>query len=520
MPEAILQQKIFPYDGAFDATKHPLLISPKDVVDSQNIVYTTYSTKKKRPGVTTAFPTKFPTNRHILSGIDFWRLGKQRIVFYDGKNIISYDTAQDRYDIISSTFTVPIDTVVHFTAFQGFLITTFEDGVTTPKGWTGSGAMFNLDPTLPASPFCRIWLNKIWVPDPTIPGRVLYSQTGSIQFTGGDSGALDLDVNDGDPDGITAIFPPFFDALYITKRLSIYRVKPVILGGGALIFSYSKISDGIGCISHAAVAAGPGNLFFPSDEGVHYFVSTDKISEIETDDFSLQIQPLWIKETNFKRSRFMQGVYDLELKSYLITCPSESSLFPNDVWGYSIAAKKWYRWRGYNHTSIFRYIDSKSKRLRTLVGSKEGNIGFIDSSSTLDYDKPIDINLQSGIICPSGSPDDRFAFCSMTPIFAPQLSGTFKITYKIDGKFIETLTFQMEASLASGKLGEDFALGINALGGMPQVVCDNRRIKGYGMMHEFFIEHDGVGDGDDGFELLGILLDVDRTTKATGRTAA
>jgi len=41
MPEALLQQKIYPYDGAYDATKHPLLISPKDVVDSQNIIYTT-----------------------------------------------------------------------------------------------------------------------------------------------------------------------------------------------------------------------------------------------------------------------------------------------------------------------------------------------------------------------------------------------------------------------------------------------------------------------------------------------
>lgn len=520
MPETILQQKIFPYDGAFDATKHPLLIAPKDVVDSQNIVYTTYSTKKKRPGVTEAFPTQFPTNRRILRQFDFWRLGKQRVVFYDGKNIIAYDVAQNRYDIISNNFPVPVDTMVHFVAFQGLLIVTFEDGITTPKAWTGTGAMFDLDPTLPASPFAQIWLNKIWVPDPTIPGRLLYSQTGSIQFTGGDSGNLDLDVNDGDPDGITAIFPPFFESLYSTKRLSTYKIKPVILGDGSLIFSFVKISDGVGCISHAAVAAAPGNLFFPSDEGVHYFVSTDKLSEIETEDFSLQIQPLWIGQTNFKRSRFMQGIYDRELKSYILLYPSESALFPNDAWGYSIAAKKWYRWREYNHTSICRYVDSKSKRLRTLVGAKTGKIGFIDSSSRLDYDQPIDIDLQSGIVCPGGTPDDRFAFCSMTPIFVPQVSGNFKITYKIDGKFIETLTFEMNTVLGGADLGEEFTLGVSTLGGIPQVVCDNRRIKGYGMMYEFFIEHDGVGDGNDGFELLGILLDVDRTTKATGRTAA
>ncbi len=520
MPETILQQKIFPYDGAFDATKHPLLISPKDVVDSNNIVYTTYSTKKKRPGTTQAFKTRYSGNRKILSGIDFWRLGTQRIVFYDGRQIIAYNVAQDRYDDIGIGFDIPIDSVVHFVAFQGLLIVTFEDGVTTPKAWTGTGAMYDLDSSLPASPFCRVWLNKLWMPDPTVPGRLLHSQTGFTVFTGGDSGSLDLDVNDGDPDGLTAIFPPFFGSLYVTKRFSTYRIQQVQFFDGSIEFSLFKISDGIGCISHAAVAAAPGNIFFPSDEGIHYFVSTDKLSEIETEDFSLQIQPLWTEETNFKRSRYMHGIYDRKLKSYILLYPSESNLFPNDAWGYSVAAKKWYRWKDYNHTCLFHYVDSTSKKLKTLVGSRNGDIGFIDSTSTDDYGTPINLSFQSGIICPGGMPDDKYAFNAMSPIFVPQLAGKFKITYKIDGKFIETLEFEQDSQLTGGELGEEFVLGVTPLGGIPQVVCDNRRIKGYGMMYEFFVEHEGVIGGNDGFEFLGLLLDVDKTTKVTGRTVA
>lgn len=518
MPETILQQKIFPYDGAFDASRHPLLISPKDVVDSDNLVYTTYSTKKKRPGISEALDVRIPGNRRILSGIDFWRLGQQWVVIYNGKDIIAYSTATNTFEVISQEFQVPIDEVVHFTTFQGLLIVTFEDGVTPPKAWIGSGQLTDLHATAPIAPFARVWLNKLWMPDPTVPGRLLHSSTGTVSFTGGDAGALDLDPNDGDPDGISAIFPPFFKSLYVTKRFSTYQIS-VLNFGTQIVFSPKKISDGVGCISHGAVAAGPGNIFFPSDEGVHYFVATDKVSEIDSEDFSIPIQPLWEEETNFKRARYMRGVYDKTLKSYLLVFASESTLYSNDAWGYSLVAKKWYRWKNYNQTCLFRYVDKTSKKLRTMVGSKNGNLGYIDSKVTTDYGKPYDVSLQSGIICPGGSPNDEFNFATFAPIFKPQLSGKFTITYKINGEFIETLEFDHEALFEGNELGEEFKLGVSPLGGIPQLVCDQRTMKGVGMMYEFIIECKGVGDNNDGFELLGLLVGVDRAgTQITGRT--
>lgn len=521
MPDEIFQQKIFPYDGAFDATKHPLLISPKDVVDSQNIVYTTYSTKKLRPGISHALDKRYPSKRKILRGIDFWRLGQQFVVFYNGKEIIAYDVSARTYEVISNNFDVPVDAVVHFLAFQGLLIVTFEGNTTPPKGWLGAGPLVDLSPTasLYNAPFCRVWLNKLWMPDPSVPGRLLHSNTGTVDFTGGDAGNIDLDPNDEDPDGLTAIFPPFFSSLYVTKRFSTYQIKPLYFGT-TLVFSESKISDGVGCVSHGGVAAGPGNIFFPSDEGVHYFVSSDKVSEIDSEDFSIQIQPLWNEQTNFKRARYMQGVYDRTLKSYILVYPSDSSLYPNDAWGYSVVAKKWYRWRDYNQTSVFRFVNPKTKKLQTMVGSKKGDLGVIDASVDTDYGVPFNCSLQSGIICPGGVPNDDFAFNCIAPIFVPKFSGSFTISLKINGTFIQTLIFDQEASIEGGNLGEDFVLGVSTLGSIPQMVCDVRSIKGYGMMYEFLIEYTGVADGMGGFELLGIITDVDKTSKVTGRTGA
>ncbi len=155
-----------------------------------------------------------------------------------------------------------------------------------------------------------------------------------------------------------------------------------------------------------------------------------------------------------------------------------------------------------------------------MVGSREGDLGFIDTQSRTDYGKKIHVFLQSGIICPGGSPNDNFLFNSFAPILVPQTSGSFTIGYKIDGKLIETLEFSQVANLGGNELGEEFTLGVSPLGGIPQVACDSRRIKGYGMMYEFFIDHGGTDDTGDGFELLGILIDVDKTQKTTGRTVA
>jgi hypothetical protein len=519
MPGSVLQQKIYPYDGQFDAAKHPLLISPTDVVDANNIIYTTYSTKQKRPGLTELFDPKLFGNKRILGQFDFHRLNKQWVIVWNGTSIYALDPFNNTIDNISQGIPLPIDETVTFLAWQGLLIICFGDGLTAPKRWTGQGLIEDLDPTAPNGQFARIWLNKIWMPDPTVPGRLLHSQTGSIQFTGGDSGALDLDPNDDDPDGLTAIFPPFFGSLYVTKRFSVYKVS-VFGSPGSFQFGVNKISDGLGCISHNAVAAAPGNIFFPSDEGIHYFVSTDKFSEIDSDDFSKEIQPLWVEETNYRRSKYMHGIYDRRLKSYLLLFPSFSSNYANDCWGYSLQAKKWYRWRLYNQSAICRYIDRTTKKTFTLVGGSDGRVGFIDQKNNTDYGVPINVYIQSGIIAPGGAPDQQFGFEAINPIFTPQSTGKFRILYKIDGCFIEAMEFNMTDTSKGDKLGVDFVLGKSILGGLPKVLSDKRNTVGNGMLYEFLIQHEGDLSGEDSFELLGLLLDVTKMSKVTGRTVA
>lgn len=527
MPEAILQQKIYPYDGQQDSTRHPLLISPTDVVDSDNIIYTTYSTKKKRPGISPAFTNRPAGNEPVLGGVDYWRLGVQKIVYFQNGRIYAANLL-GQVDDITGANVLPSEATVTFVTFQGFLGIFFSDGITSPKAWTGSGTIFDLIADVPASgmpkaPFGRIWLNKLWIPDPGNPGRLLHSVTGDpTDFLNADAGAVDLDVSDGDPDGITAIFPPFFGSLYVAKRYSIYKITPITFNGTAFFYTQSKIVDGVGCNSHNAAVAIEGNIFFTSDRGVHIFQSTDKVAGIESNFLSNVIQPSWIDDVNFSRAKYIQATYDIELNSYLLVFPPSGRNLPSDAWGYSILAGKWYRWRDYNQTAIFKYLDFTEKRPKTMVCSDVGDFGFIDKNVKKDYGKDYSLYIQSGIIAPDGSPDDRFSFQAIAPIFVPQVTGKFTVSYKINSRTIDTLEFSMQSNEDGDLLGVDFITGQSVLGGLPQVKIDKRIIRGYGMLYSLLIEctPSPNSDEDEDFELLGVLIDVDRVQKTIGEVSA
>ncbi len=520
MAESYLQQRIYPYDGGQDSTKNPILIKPEDVVYSDNIVYTTYSTKKKKPGTSYLYDDIQTVQRRILGMYDFWRLGQQRHIVWDGQRLKAIHTLNETIDDITSDFELPTDEAITFAPFQGVLIMFFQNSNTVPKYWTQTGPIHNLSASAPLAPFGRVWLNRLICPDPSVPGRLLFSKTNDpTDFVGGDAFALDLDVNDGDPDGITAIFPPFFGNLYVTKRLSTYKVSPVQFDT-SVVFTYSKISDGVGCISHNAVVATEKNIFFPSDWGWHQFESSDKISEIDTSLLSTDIQPIWRDGVNFKRAKYMQATYDRELNSILCSFPADSFNYPTDVWGFSLITKKWYRWSNYNHTAMCRYVDSSNKRLVTAVGSSTGQLGFIDSKVRKDYDKPISIYFKSGIVAPSGQPDEEYEFKYITPVYVPQSGGSFTITMKIDGETTNKETFNMQDTSLGDELGEDFVMGESVLGGMPTVALDKVRIGGNGMFYQLIISHqDDTDDGVD-FEMLGVIIDLEPINKGTGKRVA
>lgn len=517
MPERLLQQRIFPFDGSLDSTKHPLLISAKDIVDVDNIIYTTYSTKKKRPGTDYLFERKIIGNRKILQGVDYWRLGTQYIILWNGRFIYAVDPVTGIENNITGPSVLPTDEAVTFLIFQGLLIIFFHDGVTPIKYWNGSGAIQNLTATGTPGRFGRVFLNSLWIPDEASPGTLLKSKTGDpTDFTTGDSTSFHLDVNDSLPE-LTAIFPPYSESLYITKRYDIYKITPYY-SAGTLYYSQTHIiSNDIGCISHNSAISVENYIMFPSDRGFHLLSTSDNVSGIETEFISSPIQPTWFEQTNFSRAKYMNAIYSPEFNSYILLYPESSRLFCNSAWGFSLSAKKWYRWSDFNHSCIFRYLDNSNKKFTTLCGSNNSELGVLSSDYKTDYGQPFDIYIRTGLIAPSGYPNDRFMFEMLTVLFVPQESGTFSVTYKIDSRIIETLEFSMVSEEEGETLGVDWVLAQSYLGGVPMLLMDTRTLVGQGCFYELIIQHTPTKNTEEDFEILGFLVDVDTVTKVTGR---
>ena len=552
MVDKLQQQKLYPYAGSEDLTKNPLLISPTDIIESDNIIYTTYSTKKKRPGLSQAFAKLAKMGRRVLGIKDFWRLGVQRVVVWDGQYLWSINPITSDLTNITGDNKLPIDQTVSFEAFYGFLIIFFGGGQTPIKSWNQTGTIVDLisTPTIQVphpetyyvAPFGRLFLNRLVIPDPIYKGRMLLSATNDPQdFEGADATAVDCGINDGDPVGPAAIFPEYYGNLYIGKWLSIWQISPITLDDGSIFFKPVKITGGVGCISHNGVAAVENDIFFPSHRGVHSLISTRKFAQFETDFKSLKIQNLWTKNVNFKRSQYIQSIYDIASNAVLWIYPSSSYNYPTEVLGYSMVSEsvlkvstaameaaevnkatiKWFRWQSYNQTAIASYVDPNTKTLTTLVGDGAGNLSIIDPEAKTDLGKPINIFLQSGIICASGAPDDTFEFDFIMPIFVPQTSGTFRIMMKVDGKVTNDLTFSMKDDSISALLGSTFVMGQSYLGGTPIVKFDKRRIGGNGMTYQLFITHEQAENEDPcDFELLGVMMDIDMISKTTGTKVA
>jgi hypothetical protein len=505
---ANFQTQLLPYDGEQNSTRNPLLLDPKDVVLAENVIYTDDSTKRLRPGLKKAFESKPWGNTKIISQIQYHTFDKGwRLVCYDGLKIFSLDENLN-YDVLQSSIDIPLNTNVVFEVFFGVLCIFFGDKITYPLKWTMTGAMTQLHSTAPVCTLGRVFQNRLWVDDVSVPGRVLYTGVNSLDFSSG--GEVDCDPFDGDPDGIRAIHPPLFGSFYVSKRLSTYKIA--FQFDGTDIFYYSvKLSNSIGCVSHSASVASEGAIFFPSDKGIHVLDQSDKISGIETQFLSDPIRKNYINTVNFERSEYMRGFWDTELNSYVLLFPSVGSEYSNEAFGFSAKAGKWYYWPLFNHTSACTFIDSNdSKKRKTLLATNNGNFGFFDFTINSDYGVRNRFRIVSSILLPTGNVKGYQVLEYITLVCQNIIDGKIKLTSLIDGRFSEEIFFDMTDKVPA-KISESFKIGSSAIGGITPYMHNTQKAKGSGRSFQFVLDWEPDQSLDETAvpEILGVILDFE-----------
>lgn len=417
-------------------------------------------------------------------------------------------------DVTSATISSPLYTTginnASFLVMNEKLFITFEGIGNFPKVFDPATSLTTIRGALGACPNARIiceksHLGRAWINDKTENERLHYSSTYDFdEWNGyGNSGVLNVGYGDGDPDGISAIFPPFKGTLFITKRNNIYRVD----GQYAEEFLVSAISSsaGVGGVGHAAVAAVDlDDVLYMSYKGIHSLATTSAYGDFNSSFLSEKIQTAFSNWTS-GRLKYASSTYIPTLNSVFWSIASSNFDDNNQdsLWVFNTKFKEWHRWPNIQAKSMTSY-DLSGKQI-LLIGRYDGRIDKTQTGDFVDHTtSAIQYTIKSGTIYVDGNPNTVKAFKKIGFIFRPKGDYTFTATIKIDNFQTQSLAFSQVSGGA--RLGEDFILGESFLATANVLAPHTLPIDGYGRGLTVKVDNSGSNQQ---VEIYGILIEYE-----------
>lgn len=511
--------KIFPADGGLQSAINPALINHQNLVQCDNVVFTNDATRKNRPGLRNFEQSGITETESFRYLFDFWRQSAAGAQAHSVIAVVNGKAFEDGggdgiFTDVTGGVSLNASDVMTSDVFASLLLVARTTGAPVRKA--NAGNFVALGGTPPEGSLVRVHRNFAWLAGvPNLPHRLYRSAVNDPEtWTGAGTESIDIDAGDGDPEGITAIFPSFYGDLFVAKRRSIYRLSVASLA--PVTFRIDQVVRGVGCVSHNSVIALQNDIIFVSERGVHSLAKTQKLGDVETGFLSEPIHDIFTDDFDYSRASQVQSVYSPELNSYLMSFPSRASADNDTVIGYNIVTGQWYRWPDFSSSAMAQFVDSDSKT-KIMVGQSDGSLGLLDEGRNVDYSTTaIHSIFKTGILYPfideNGRPDPSktVAFKRLVVIYRPQQTSTFTVKASISGgvgsTLSETLTF--DQSGGSGTPLGEFIVGRSTLGTSGQVRIDSQPLNGAGRGIQLtFSRAPTSGNITRGMEILGYIVE-------------
>jgi hypothetical protein len=503
--------QLMPWLGGRNTTLDPAIVPNNQLAVADNTLFSTDLARRKRAGFQYLDTTSIGVDVNIQAGIDYWAnvggtKSQREVVVTSEPAIYSYTSSGTRTAMTmkgGSNALIAGFTFACFEVMNEDLILAFSNA-TTPKKWDNQAGTEweDLGGTPPNFAFCRSHINRLFAAGVAAnPDRLYYSSTDNHEEWGGagDSGAIDIFPGDGDPEGITAIFPTIKGAVFVAKRNRLYRVNTV---GDPTEWTVDEVSRGIGCVGHNAVAAvGTDDVLFVSDRGVHSLAATDSYGDFESAYLSKDIQKdfaAW----NKGRYKSMWMIYIPELNSMAISVSGSGSSLNNEIHLFNVEDKQWYRFTGPVSQALWRA--KLSNRDILMIGNDQGRISQLTRNEFNDNSAAIPFRVKTGTIYPDGSPLTVKGFKKVSLFYRPKGDYSLTCRFKIDNYPLQTLTFDLSGDF--DPLGTEFTLGTSVLGLSSAVPSVTLPVDGYG--HGFSIEL-LQADVDEEAEIYGFAVEYE-----------
>lgn len=369
------------------------------------------------------------------------------------------------------------------------------------KVWNdATGTVTDLAGSPPNSSMCRVHLGRVWL---AVNDRLYYSSTGDPTVWNGtdDSGAIDIGIEDGDVNGMTA-FWSFKGDLFVGKRTKLYRMTGVYPEE----FRIELISSGVGVSSFNSVTfVDQDDVYWLSDKGIHSLATTANFGNFESKYISKDIQASFNED--FLRSNLdkVWGAYLPQYNSIAFSIAESSDAYNNNVWLYNIPLDAWYRWPSVPCVSMIAVNDSDKNRLYFGLNNEKVAQGMTSNVYDVDVtgtNTAINFECKTGFLFPDSSPYTLKGFKRFGIIYTPDQVHTITASIKIDNNATQSVAFSTAG--AADLLGTTFVLGTSILGFSNVLAPYTTTIDGWGRGIQVTLQQTGVNQD---VEIQGIQIE-------------
>jgi hypothetical protein len=398
-------------------------------------------------------------------------------------HVYSYGASGTR-TLIPNTGTALTGTITSadMRTFSNCCLVTFSGVGNTPKYYDAMAGVTELKDLAgaPDGEFMQEWLGRVWMNDKLDKDYLHFSETfeKEVWLGNGDSGALYIGIEDGDPQGITAIAPPFKGSLFVGKGEKVVQIQ----GDAPENFQVIAMTNGLGMMNHKSVVARDfDDVYFLSRRGFHSILATDATGDFEGNFLSKNIQPTF-NSWNKANLALSQAVYIEPLNSVAWAVSEDGETDLSALWLFNPSVKTdtsdgvWYRWPDLNPRCVSKRLDSGETRM--IVGTADGRLKIAQNNRYDDQGVGYTYRVKSGTIYVDQNPQTIKAFKSISLLFRQKGRFSFQAYFKVDNQAAQAFTF--EQSLDGDELGETFVLGQSILGSEVVMAPVTKGVTGWG----------------------------------------
>ena len=506
--------------GGLNVTDNPLMVSTAEMTMAENISVAQTLARKKRPGQqafhlgsfasTASYPT-IGANNPIRGIIQYWRYASATselnddLFLHQDTKVWSIENRVSPAIDRTGGLTLSASGVPSYQVFQGILYFLNSESADGFNKWNGvattpGDAEVATPPPDGAGKYLGTYNGQlVMAGNPDFPFRVYLSNNfDGEDWSNGNATSFDLDY-DGDPAGVTAIFPQLEGRLYIATRRNIYELTGLDIS----TFAVRKVTSGIGCVGHRTVVATPNDILFASDRGVHSLKKIIVSDQTEINFISRPIQKLWTELLASNLLYQAQAAFEETANLYVLSVPSSGQLTNDTILVYNVNFNLWTLWTDVDARSLERLLLNDKQYV--LAGREDGQISFLDSTLNTDFGEGFSARFKTGKLFPGGDITSEKMFKSLTILCSATQKSTVDVSWEIDGQDVTKSGGKaLDVGESAALLGSTLILGQSTLG-IGRFIPLRFSIEDIG----FNIQLQISVSGDSDIEFYGYILEVE-----------